>query len=55
TMFIGAFIVLAGVFMQAFSTTVHVFIGAHVLIGIGIAFSINAAPLLISELSYPTH
>ncbi|KAG2147560.1 general substrate transporter [Suillus clintonianus] len=55
TMFIGAFIVLAGVFTQAFSTTVHVFVGARVLIGIGTAFSINAAPLLISELSYPTH
>lgn len=55
TMFIGATIVLAGVLTQALCTTVKVFIGARVLIGLGIAFSINAAPLLISELSYPTH
>lgn len=55
TMFIGAIIVLAGVLTQALSTTVQVFIGARVLIGLGTAFSVNAAPLLISELSYPTH
>ncbi|KAG2104715.1 general substrate transporter [Suillus discolor] len=33
----------------------EVFLGTRVLIGLGIAFSINATPLLISELSYPTH
>ncbi|KAG2146187.1 uncharacterized protein EDB93DRAFT_1086637 [Suillus bovinus] len=55
TMFIGATIVLAGVLTQALCTNVQVFIGARVLIGIGTAFSVNAAPLLISELSYPTH
>ncbi|KAG0698505.1 hypothetical protein DFH29DRAFT_983856 [Suillus ampliporus] len=34
------------------------FVGAIVILawcGFGIAFSVNAAPLLISELSYPTH
>ncbi|KAG1737263.1 general substrate transporter [Suillus lakei] len=55
TMFIGAIIMLAGVLTQTSSTTMQVFLGARVLIGLGIAFSINAAPLLISELSYPTH
>jgi MFS family permease len=55
TMFIGAVIMLAGVLTQASSTTLHVFLGARVIIGLGMAFSINAAPLLISELSYPTH
>lgn len=55
TMFIGAVVMLAGVLTQATSTTMHVFIGARVLIGLGMSFSINAAPLLISELSYPTH
>ncbi|KAG2341803.1 general substrate transporter [Suillus weaverae] len=55
TMFIGAVVMLAGVLTQATSTTMHVFIGARVLIGFGMSFSINAAPLLISELSYPTH
>ncbi|KAG1747246.1 uncharacterized protein EDB91DRAFT_1235971 [Suillus paluster] len=55
TVFIGATIMLAGVLTQALSTTVQMFIGARVLIGLGLAFSINAAPLLISEVSYPTH
>ncbi|KIK45376.1 hypothetical protein CY34DRAFT_542058 [Suillus luteus UH-Slu-Lm8-n1] len=55
TMFIGAVVMLAGVIAQALSTTMQVFVGARVLIGLGMSFSINAAPLLISELSYPTH
>lgn len=55
TMFIGAVVMLAGVLTQGSSMTIQVFIGARVLIGFGMAFSINAAPLLISELSYPTH
>ncbi|OAX39554.1 general substrate transporter [Rhizopogon vinicolor AM-OR11-026] len=55
TMFIGAFISLAGVIMQSSSTTVQIFIGARVIIGVGLAFSMNSAPLLIIELSYPTH
>ncbi|KAG1798105.1 general substrate transporter [Suillus plorans] len=54
-MFIGAAVMLAGVLTQASCTTIQVFLGARVLIGLGMAFSINAAPLLISELSYPTH
>ncbi|KAG2074267.1 general substrate transporter [Suillus decipiens] len=55
SMFFGATIVLAGILTQALSTSVHIFIGARVLIGLGNAFTNNAAPLLISELSYPTH
>ncbi|KAG2141195.1 general substrate transporter [Suillus bovinus] len=54
-MFIGAVVMLAGVLTQALSTNIQVFLGARLLIGFGMAFSINAAPLLISELSYPTH
>ncbi|KIJ62813.1 hypothetical protein HYDPIDRAFT_93346 [Hydnomerulius pinastri MD-312] len=54
TLAMGSAIMLAGVLTQSFATTVHVFIGARVLIGVGLAFSVNAAPLLISELSYPT-
>jgi hypothetical protein len=27
----------------------------YLVVGLGTAFSVNAAPLLISELSYPTH
>ncbi|KAG2367842.1 general substrate transporter [Suillus spraguei] len=55
TMFFGATIVVAGILTQALSTTVQVFIGARVLIGMGNAFTNSAAPLLITELSYPTH
>lgn len=55
TIFIGAAIMLAGVITQASAKTLHIFLGARVLLGLGMAFSINAAPLLISELSYPTH
>ncbi|OJA12416.1 hypothetical protein AZE42_03390 [Rhizopogon vesiculosus] len=55
TMFIGAFIGLIGVIVQSSSTSVQIFIGARVIIGVGLAFSMNSAPLLIIELSYPTH
>ncbi|KAH7921039.1 general substrate transporter [Leucogyrophana mollusca] len=55
TLFMGAIIMLAGILTQSFAQTVHIFIGARVLVGFGLAFSVNAAPLLISELSYPTH
>ncbi|KAG2067618.1 general substrate transporter [Suillus decipiens] len=55
TLFFGATIVLSGILTQALSTSVHIFIGGRVLIGLGNAFTSNAAPLLISELSYPTH
>ncbi|KAG1744002.1 uncharacterized protein EDB91DRAFT_1124164 [Suillus paluster] len=55
TMFIGAIIILAGVLTQASATTMQVFLGGRALSGFGIAFTVNAAPLLISELSYPTH
>ncbi|KAF9223402.1 general substrate transporter [Gyrodon lividus] len=54
TLAMGSVIMLAGVLTQSFATTVQTFIGARILIGFGLAFSFNAAPLLISELSYPT-
>ncbi|KIJ14336.1 L-arabinose isomerase [Paxillus involutus ATCC 200175] len=54
TLALGSAIMLAGVLTQTFSTTVHMFIGARIIIGFGLAFSFNAAPLLIMELAYPT-
>jgi len=54
TLFIGAIIMLAGVILQWAATSVPVFIGARVIIGFGLCFSVNAAPLLITELAYPT-
>lgn len=40
--------------MQAASNTIAVFIAARGLIGFGLTFAQNAAPLLITELAYPT-
>ncbi|PIL35603.1 MFS general substrate transporter [Ganoderma sinense ZZ0214-1] len=54
TLFIGAVIMLAGVALQCSATTIGMFIGARGLIGFGLTFVLGAAPLLITELAYPT-
>ncbi|KAI8980164.1 general substrate transporter [Trametes punicea] len=54
TLFIGAVIMLAGVALQGSATGIGMFIGARGLIGFGLTFTLNAAPLLITELAYPT-
>ncbi|KAI0635907.1 general substrate transporter [Trametes polyzona] len=54
TLFIGAIVMLAGVALQSAATGIGPFIGARGLIGFGLTFSLNAAPLLITELAYPT-
>ncbi|KIO22815.1 hypothetical protein M407DRAFT_27690 [Tulasnella calospora MUT 4182] len=53
-MFVGGMIMLGGVVLQVQSLDVSQFIIARGLIGFGIAFSVNAAPLLITEVAYPT-
>ncbi|KAG8980573.1 hypothetical protein FRB90_001729, partial [Tulasnella sp. 427] len=53
-MFVGGMIMLGGVALQVQSLDVAQFIIARGLIGFGIAFSVNAAPLLITEVAYPT-
>ncbi|KAJ8506878.1 hypothetical protein ONZ45_g8969 [Pleurotus djamor] len=53
-LFIGSVIMLAGVALQCASSTVGMFIGSRVMIGVGLTFSLNAAPLLLIELAYPT-
>lgn len=45
---------LAGVAMQATCNTIGVFIASRGLIGFGLTFATNAAPILIVELAYPT-
>lgn len=45
---------LIGVALQAASSKISMFIGARGLIGFGLTFAQNAAPLLITELAYPT-
>ncbi|KAG8992051.1 hypothetical protein FRB95_004097 [Tulasnella sp. JGI-2019a] len=52
--FIGGIIMLGGVALQAQATNVAQFIAARGMIGFGMTFSINAAPLLVTELAYPT-
>jgi len=54
TLFMGSVIMLGGVALQFASTTIQMFIAARVLIGFGLAFCLNAAPLLLIELCYPT-
>ncbi|KAJ3567404.1 hypothetical protein NP233_g6387 [Leucocoprinus birnbaumii] len=48
-------IMLAGVGVQTAATSVGMFIGARITIGVGLTMCMNAAPLLLLELSYPTH
>ncbi|KAI9439972.1 general substrate transporter [Lactarius indigo] len=54
TMFAGALLMLAGVGLQATALSIVLFTVARLLIGIGLVFSLSAAPLLITELAYPT-
>ncbi|KAH9063845.1 general substrate transporter [Lactarius vividus] len=54
TMFAGALLMLAGAGLQAVALSIVLFIVARLLIGVGLVFSLNAAPLLITELAYPT-
>ncbi|KAF7336639.1 Hexose transporterarabidopsis thliana mutm-like protein-1 [Mycena venus] len=53
-LFIGSVIMLAGVALQISAWTVTVLITARILIGFGLTFCLNAAPLLLIELAYPT-
>ncbi|KAI9455989.1 general substrate transporter [Russula earlei] len=45
---------LGGVALQATASELIQFIGARALVGAGLIFSTSAAPLLITELAYPT-
>jgi len=54
TLAIGAVLMLGGVALQATAASVIQFVGARALVGAGLIFGTNAAPLLITELAYPT-
>ncbi|KAF8656222.1 hypothetical protein AX16_002658 [Volvariella volvacea WC 439] len=54
-LFMGSLVMLAGVALQVSSKNVAMFIASRVIIGFGLIFCQNAAPLLLIELSYPTH
>lgn len=51
---VGATILLLGVALQGGAQNEGMFIAARGIIGFGLALNITAAPLLISELAYPT-
>lgn len=51
---IGAAIALAGSILQGAATSVGMYIASRILLGFGVAFLMNASPLLITEVAYPT-
>jgi sugar porter (SP) family MFS transporter len=53
--FIGSAIMLIACVLQTASQSVGMFIGARFLIGFGLTFAAGAAPLLITEISYPIY
>jgi MFS family permease len=46
---------IAATVIQTASQNIGMFIGARFLIGFGLSFAANAAPMLITEISYPTY
>ncbi|KDQ58455.1 hypothetical protein JAAARDRAFT_34256 [Jaapia argillacea MUCL 33604] len=55
TIFFGAAIMCIAVAIQTASQSVGMFIGARFLIGFGLTFAAGAAPMLVTEVSYPTY
>ncbi|KAF7795673.1 hypothetical protein EIP86_006838 [Pleurotus ostreatoroseus] len=55
TVFIGATIMLAAVGIQTGASNLNMFIAARFLIGFGLTFAANAAPMLVTEISYPLY
>ncbi|KAJ7876724.1 hexose transporter [Mycena olivaceomarginata] len=55
TVFFGALIMCIATAVQTASQSVGMFIGARFLIGFGLTFAANAAPMLVTELSYPKY
>ncbi|KAJ3559384.1 hypothetical protein NM688_g380 [Phlebia brevispora] len=55
TIWIGATIMLCAVAIQSAAQNINMFIAARFLIGFGVTFAANAAPMLVTELSYPLY
>ncbi|KZS92526.1 general substrate transporter [Sistotremastrum niveocremeum HHB9708] len=53
-LFVGSTVMLAGIAMQSTSTGTPEFIVSRSIIGFGLNIALNAAPLLVTELAYPT-
>lgn len=52
---LGSFIAVIGAVIQGASTEYNLFLVARIILGIGACLSAVAAPILISEVAYPTH
>lgn len=55
TVFLGAVIMLCASVLQTAAVSLGMFISARFLIGFGLSFAANAAPVLITELSFPEY
>jgi len=55
TVFLGAVIMCGATALQTASQNVGMFIGARFLIGFGLTFAANAAPMLVTEIAYPPY
>jgi len=51
---LGAFIMVGATILQTASRNVGMFIGARFLIGFGLTFAASAAPVLVTEIAYPS-
>jgi len=54
TLAFGAIIMVFGAIIQTAAQNVRMFIGARFLIGFGLGFAGSAAPLLVTEIAYPS-
>ncbi|KAF7964943.1 hypothetical protein HWV62_1464 [Athelia sp. TMB] len=52
---LGAVIMTIATAIQGAAQSVNMFIGARFLIGFGLTFAANAAPMLVTEVSYPLY
>ncbi|KAF4607581.1 major facilitator superfamily protein [Pleurotus pulmonarius] len=55
TVMLGAMIMCIATVIQTASQSVGMFIGARFLIGFGLTFAAGAAPMLVTEISYPSY
>ncbi|EIN08295.1 general substrate transporter [Punctularia strigosozonata HHB-11173 SS5] len=55
TIFLGAAIMCAATAIQTAAQSIGMFIGARFLIGFGLTFAANSAPMLVTELAYPPY
>ncbi|KAL0959684.1 hypothetical protein HGRIS_011382 [Hohenbuehelia grisea] len=55
TVFLGAAIMCIATVIQTAAQSVGMFIGARFLIGFGLTFAAGAAPMLVTEISYPSY